>query len=100
MSRYAAPAGFYSVADIAKIRGTDHAAAWRWLSRNAGRHFGRVGGRRVISKERYRQLVMANYVADKLAKFEGKLAALDEREHEDVMRLEAAIRQLATQRLR
>lgn len=100
MNPYAAPAGYYSVADVAKIRQTDHAAAWRWLSRNAGKHFQRVGTLRVISKERYRQLVMATYVADKLAKVEAKLDAIDERLSAEVMRIDATIRGLTISRTR
>jgi hypothetical protein len=56
VTRFRAPVGYYSVADIAAQRGTDHAAAWRWLSRNGGKHFRRFGGFRIISKEKYRQL--------------------------------------------
>lgn len=100
MSRYAAPAGYYTVRDVATLRGTDHAAAWRWLSRNAGRHFLRMGGRRVISKERYRRLAMEDYVEDKLAKVAAQVHAIDERLTEEVMRLDARISQVASARAR
>lgn len=98
MSAYAPPEGFYSVAQVAAIRGTDRHAAWKWLSRNAGKHFRRNGGRRIISKERYRQLAMADYIEDKLAKVQVKLDRLDERLTEEIMRLEAGMRTSATTR--
>jgi hypothetical protein len=94
VNAYVPPPGYYSVADIAKIRGTDHAAAWRFLSRNAGKHFSRHGRIRVISKERYRQLAMADYIDDKFTKLEAKHLALSEWAHEEIRRLEALVRSL------
>jgi hypothetical protein len=94
--RFRAPAGYYSVADVAAQRGTDHAAAWRWLSRNGGKHFRRFGGFRIISKERYRQLVSADYIDDKLARVQENQDNHEEHCREEFQRIDATLRQMAS----
>lgn len=46
-----------TVSDIARLRGTDRSAAWRWLRRNAGQFLRRDGRFVVISKKDYGRVV-------------------------------------------
>lgn len=89
-----------TVADVAKIRRTGRVAAWRWLSRNAGRHFLKRGRERVISDEVYRRLALSTYIDDKLAKVETKLDILNEELAELTKRFDALVRRVENLRIR
>jgi hypothetical protein len=81
-----------SVADVARLRGTTHSAAWKWLTRNAGRHFRFVGGRRVVSCDVYRRLAEASYVDDTLEKLRKEVAELRDQLDEQTRRIDAIVR--------
>jgi hypothetical protein len=97
VSRFVAPKGYYSVADIADLEEKDRTSAYRWLQRNCAADLKYIGRYPVIGKERYRRRRLARYIEDKLATVEAKLFSLDERFTEEVMRLDGRINAMSRQ---
>lgn len=87
-----------TVAQVAHLRGTGRVAAWRWLSRNGGRHFRRKGRFRVISSEVYRRLTLDEHVDDKIAKLAAMFAEDHELLVEVVRRVDALAQRVARMR--
>lgn len=92
--------GYYTTAQVAKMRGTHRVAAFRWLSRNAGKHFRRIGRYGVISKEVYKRLALAEHIDDKFAKTERRLDDLEEQSAVHARRLDALVQQMRGLRAR
>jgi hypothetical protein len=87
--------GYYTTAQVAKMRDTNHSAAWKWLTRNAGRHFRRVGRLGVIRRSVYHRLALANYVDDKLARLEARMDDAEDANEENSRRIDTLARRVA-----
>lgn len=85
---------YYTTAQVAEMRATHRVAAFRWLSRNAGKHFRRVGRYGVISKTIYHRLALAEHVDDKFAKVERRLDDLEEHCDLQAKRIDALVQQV------
>lgn len=84
--------GYYTTAQVAAMRGTNRSAAWKWLTRNAGRHFRRLGRFGVIRQTVYHRLALAAYVDDKVARLEARMDANEARDDEQDRRIDAILR--------
>jgi hypothetical protein len=92
---YAAPSGYYSVADVAVVRGTTRQAAFNWLTRNAKDHFIRNGRFGVISKVVYRRLALAQHIEDKFAKTDAILDEVQDGVEDAHRRIDDLVRKVA-----
>lgn len=89
--------GYYTIAQIAEMKGTSRQAVDIWSRKTAAEHFSARDGVRCIKRDTYRRLAMAEFVSAKLAEVEAKLHALDDLVREMDRRMDDIVRRVAKQ---